>query len=98
MMDVNDFRWAILFYMYICNSIYFLTHCILNELFCHTYKERPFSIKGVLGYVNLDIFVGKWLNNLQNSEDPDQMPHYVASDLGLHFCRYPLGVFQNKMG
>ena len=30
-------------------------------------------------------FVNKWLSNLQNSGDPDQMPHYVASDLGLHF-------------
>ena len=41
-------------------------------------------------YVNLYIFVGKWLKSLQNSGDPDQMPHYVASDLGLHFLPIPL--------
>ena len=29
-------------------------------------------------------------NNLQNSGDPDQMPHYVASDLSLHFLPIPL--------
>ena len=38
----------------------------------------------------LRYFVGKWLNNLQNSGDPDQMPHDVASDLGLHFLPIPL--------
>ena len=38
---------------------------------------------------NFGIFVGKWLNNLRNSGDPDLMPHYVASDLGLHFL--PVG-------
>ena len=25
------------------------------------------------------------MKNLENSEEPDQMPHCVASDLGLHF-------------
>ena len=30
--------------------------------------------------------------------DPDQMAHYVASDLGLHFLPIPLRGFQNKMG
>ena len=29
-------------------------------------------------------------NNLQNSGDQDQMPHYVASDLGVHFLPTPL--------
>ena len=38
----------------------------------------------------MKIFFLKWLNNLQNSGDPDQMPHYVASDLGLHFLPIPL--------
>ena len=38
-------------------------------------------------------FVRKWLNNLQNSGDPDQMPHYVASDLVLHFLPIPLQGF-----
>ena len=36
-------------------------------------------------------FLGrKWLNNLQNSGELDQMPHNVASDLGLHFLPIPL--------
>ena len=35
-------------------------------------------------------FVGKWLNNLQNGGDSDQMPHYVASDLGLHLLSISL--------
>ena len=30
------------------------------------------------------------MNNLQNTGDPDQMPHDVASDLGLHFLPIPL--------
>ena len=38
------------------------------------------------------------MNNLQNSEDPDQMPHYVVSDQDLHFCQYPIRGFQYKMG
>ena len=62
-----------------------LTHFILNALFCHICWKSPFSIQEVLGYVNSDIFVGKWLKNLQNSGHPDQMPHYVASALDLHF-------------
>ena len=36
---------------------------------------------------------------LTNNEDPDQMPHYVASDLGLHCL--PLSLlqgFQVRMG
>ena len=37
-------------------------------------------------------FRWKWLSYLQNSGDPDQMPHYVASDLGLHFLPIPLSV------
>ena len=24
-----------------------------------------------------------------NSGNPDQMPHFAASDLGLHFCQLP---------
>ena len=53
-----------------------------------------FQVKGVLGYAHYDIFVGKCLNNLPNSGDPDQMPHHVASDLGLHFLPIPLEEFQ----
>ena len=75
-----------------------LTHFILNELYCHIYWKSPFSILGVLGYLNNNVFVGKWLNNLQNSGDPDQMPHYVASDLVCTFCQYPFKGIQYEMG
>ena len=30
------------------------------------------------------------MNNLQHRGAPDQMPHYVTSDLGLHFLPIPL--------
>ena len=42
-----------------------------------------FQCKGVR--FCLDIFVGKRLTNLQNTGDPDQISHYVASDLDLHY-------------
>ena len=51
--------------------------------------ESFFNLKG-LGYGNKDIFIGKWMNNLQNNGVPDQIPHYVAYDLGLHFLSIPL--------
>ena len=31
-----------------------------------------------------------------NNVDPDQMPHFVASDLGLHLL--PMTLFQLKIG
>ena len=30
------------------------------------------------------LFYFGWKNLLANNVDPDQMPHYVVSDLGLH--------------
>ena len=36
------------------------------------------------------VLLEKKVNNLQNSGDLDQMPHHVASDLGLHFLALPL--------
>ena len=46
----------------------------------------PFVILGVLGlfYCLSSIVLWKILLLLANNVDPDQMPHYVASDLGLH--------------
>ena len=46
---------------------------------------NSFVILGVSGLFCCfcSIFLCKIL--LANSEDPDQMPHYMASDLGLHY-------------
>ena len=47
---------------------------MLDESICH--------FRGVGTYVAFILFLLEVL--LANSVDPDQMPHYVASDLGLH--------------
>ena len=55
-------------------------------------STSPFVILGVSGLFCRFYFIlfdGKML--LANSEDPDQTPHYVASDLGLR-C-FPLTLF-----
>ena len=61
-----------------------LTHLLLvdsSTIICWT---SPFVILEVSGlfYGFYSIFDGKIL--LANNVDPDQMPQYVASDLGLH--------------
>ena len=58
-----------------------LFHCyILDESICH--------FRGV-GSVLLPLFYFfLWKILLANIEDPDQMPHYVASDLGLHCLHF----------
>ena len=64
--------------MVIFNSLYTgrLFHCfILEETICH--------FRGIRSIVLL-LFYFLWKILLANSVDPDQMPHYVASDLGLH--------------
>ena len=47
------------------------------------YIGSPISILGMSGYV-IYIFLKKMVELCANSGDPDQMPHSVASDLGLH--------------
>ena len=37
-------------------------------------------------------------NPVSKNVDPDQMPHNVASDLGLQFAYDPFRVFQVRMG
>ena len=57
---------------------------MLDEFICHLMLTSPFVILGVLALFCCfySIVDGKFL--LANNVDPDQMPHYVASDLGLH--------------
>ena len=56
----------------------------------------PFVILGVSGLFCgfYSIFYGKSCYNV----DPDQMPHYVASDLGLHCLPMTFMGFQVRMG
>ena len=53
-----------------------LFHCyMLDKSICH--------FKGVQSILLL-LFIFLWKILLANNVDPDQMPHHVASDLGLH--------------
>ena len=56
-------------------------HALLNGLYCGYQRESQFPIKCCL-----IVFVFFQEKNvlLVNSEDTDQMPHFVAPDLGLH--------------
>ena len=44
-------------------------------------EESIFNLRAI----RFCYFRWKMAEQLQNSGDPDQMPHHVASDLGLHF-------------
>ena len=59
-----------------------LTHCILVNSSTAICGISQFVIFRVVRLLLFSICDGKpcW----QNSVDPDQTPHYVASDLGLH--------------
>ena len=60
------------------NSLYTgrLLHCYkLDKSICH--------FRGVQSILSL-LFYFSWKILLANNVDRDQMPHYVASDLGLH--------------
>ena len=46
-------------------------------------EDSNFSFKYVR-LCDVDIPTEKWLNYFANSGDTDQMPHFAASDLGLH--------------
>ena len=53
-----------------------LFHCyMLGESICH--------LRGV-GSILLHLLLFLWKILLADTVDPDQTPHYVASDLGLH--------------
>ena len=63
---------------------------MFNESICH--------FGGVRSILSL-LFNFRWKILLANTGDPDQMPHYVASDLGLHCLPMTLlWFFQVRMG
>ena len=62
-----------------------LTHCILVDSSTVSCLTTPFVILGLSGLFCRFLFLME--NSVCKhfySVDPDQMPHYVASDLGLH--------------
>ena len=63
-----------------------LTYCILVDSSTFIFWISPFAILGVSGLFCsfYSVFDGKSV--IAKNVDPDQneMPHYVASDLGLH--------------
>ena len=50
--------------------------CMLDESICH--------FRGIGSILSL-LFYFLWKTLLANNLDPDKTPHYVASDLGLHY-------------
>ena len=62
----------------------FLTHCSGMDFSTLIYWKSPFATEGVLGVIFLYLFGSREKLLLLNSGDPDQTPHYVAFDQGLH--------------
>ena len=60
-----------------------LTHCILVNSFAVIYWASPFVILGQSSLFCI-LFYFRWKILLASNVGPDQKPHYVASDLGLH--------------
>ena len=66
-----------------------LFHCYMLNI-CH--------FRGIRSILSL-LFYYRWKILLANTIDPDQMPHYVVSDLGLHCFGFdPLTGFQVRIG
>ena len=60
-----------------------LTHYILVDSSTVIYMTSPFCHFRGVGSI-LQLLFYKWKILLANNVDPDQMPHYVACDLGRH--------------
>ena len=77
-------------------SLLSLTHYRLFH--CHLLDKSICHFRGVWVYFVTFIPVFLWKILLANTEDPDQMPHCVASDLGLHYLPMTLLWFPSKNG
>ena len=62
---------------------------MLDESTCHFR-----GVKSILSF----LFYFRWKILLANNVDPDQMPHYVTSDLGLHCLPMIFLQFPDKNG
>ena len=60
-------------------------------------NESIYHFKGVRSIMSL-LFCFWWKILLANNEDPDQMPQYVASVMGLHCLDDPFTSFLVTMG
>ena len=75
--------------MYIVRHIRKFSDTFLNPLYtgrlfhCYMLDESSFHFGDVRSILSLISYI-LWKILLANNVDPDQMPHYVASDLGLH--------------
>ena len=58
-------------------------YCILVDSSTEYVGQVHLSFRGVRSVLSL-LFYFWWKRLLAYTVDPDQMPHYVASDLGLH--------------
>ena len=71
-----------------------LFHCyMLDESICHF--RVVWSIFFFFFFFAFILFLME--NPLTNNEDPDQKPHDIASDLGLHFLPMTLCGFPTKL-
>ena len=59
--------------------------------------ESIYHLRGVGSIVSL-LFCFVWKIRLANNVDPDQTPHYVASDLGLQCLSMTFYGFPDKNG
>ena len=82
----------------ICSCESVLTHCRLNELTHTIYLKILISVLGIPA-MWFSYSERKLVELYANSEEPDQMPHSAASDLGLHCLPATLlGVSPTAMG
>ena len=76
----------------------YLTFCILVDSSTVISWKSPFVIyRGVNSILSL-LFCCLRKIQLANSVDPNQTPHYVASDLGLHCLGMTIYGFPGKNG
>ena len=80
--SICDFHWYMLDES-ICDFHWYM----LDESICH--------FRGIRSIISL-LFYFRWKTLLANSVDPDQMPHYMASDLGIHCLPITLLLFPGK--
>ena len=75
-----------------------INHCILMDSFIVICWMSPFVIWEVWGLFRCFYSFFLWKILFANKVDPDQKPHYVASDLVFIVCLWPFYGFPGKNG